>query len=157
MKTVFVLSLSFLFALILSLLPLPHWIQYWRPEWAVMVFIFWVMMMPNRVGLWTGWFLGLLIDILNGTLLGEHALAFVLVGYLTLKFYRQLRFFPFWQQAVTVMILVFIYQATLFIIQGISGQIIVFWQYWMATVTSFIFWPWLYILLYRYQKKYQIE
>jgi len=157
MKIFYLVVSSILLAIILTLLPLPHWIQYWRPAWVVMILIYWVMALPNNVGLWTSFFLGLFMDVLNGTLLGEHAFAYTAVAYLALKFYRQLRFFHFWQQAFIVMLLVMVYQATIFIIQGLTGQIIEFWQYWTAALTSFLFWPFIYGILNHYQRKIKLS
>jgi rod shape-determining protein MreD len=109
------------------------------------------------VGLGIAWLLGILLDLLNGTLLGEHALALSVVVYLALKLQRQARFFPWWQLALIVGILVFIYQFILFLIQGLTGQAIVQWQYWYASFSSLIIWPFVYYVLHRLNRRHRLH
>ncbi len=141
------ISLSFLLALVLDILPLPTWAIWFRPEWLVLVTIYWVMMVPNRVSIGVAWCLGLLLDAMNGTLLGEHAFAMALVAYLVVKFHRRIRVFPIWQQAVTIFTLVLCYQASIFFMQGLNGELPMSLWYWIPSITSMLLWPWIYVML----------
>ena len=69
-----VIYLSLVVALVLMILPLPDWVQIYRPNWVVLVLIYWSMALPKRVGLWFAFFTGIILDASQGTLLGQHTL-----------------------------------------------------------------------------------
>ena len=138
-KKWFLIILSFLIAILLSIMPLPSWANVIRPAWVTLVLIYWTIELPHQINLGTAWLIGLLLDGLNGTVLGEHALALMCVVYLSTKFYQQFRMFPLWQQASTVMLLILLYQSLLWMIQG--GL------FWLTALTSALLWPWLFRVL----------
>src|SRR5262245_17058932 len=106
----FLVPMTFLVAFILTILPMPEWTVWLRPTWILLVVIYWVMMMPHRVNVGTAWLMGIFLDVLNGTLLGEHALAMILVAYLVARMNSRLRMYPLLQQGFIVFILVLLYQ-----------------------------------------------
>lgn len=138
---IFVILASFVIAFMLTILPLPSWAAWLRPEWVVLTLLYWVIALPHRIGLGIAWLLGLFLDALQHTLLGEHALAMVVITFIALKIHRQFRFFPLWQQAFSIMLLLAIYQFLRFWIQGIIGQLGEGWLYWLPVVTSGLLWP----------------
>src|SRR3990167_4514568 len=89
-----VMVLSLLIAMLLTVLPLPTWANWARPQWVFLVLLFWVMVRPSRVGVGSAF----TVDLLMGTFLGQHALAYSIVSYILIKFHPQLRAFPMWQQ-----------------------------------------------------------
>jgi rod shape-determining protein MreD len=115
-------ALTLLGALILSAMPLPDSVAAFRPDWAVIVLIYWSLIAPRRYGLLTSLWLGLALDTLSGALLGQHALALLIVVYLSQRFYLRIRVFPISQLALTVVLLLSVYQFTLFWIDGIAGR-----------------------------------
>ena len=66
-------------ALALTALPLPSVVAPYRPEWVPLILIFWSLLAPERFSLLTAFWMGLLLDTLSGALLGQHALALVVV------------------------------------------------------------------------------
>lgn len=142
-----VIPTTILIAFILTLLPMPDWTVWLRPAWVMMVIIYWVMVAPHRVNVGIAWLVGLFLDVLNGTLLGEHALAMTLVAYLVARMHSRLRMFPLLQQGFSVFILILIYQFVLFCIQGFLGQLPSTWLYWSSSATSMLLWPWLFSML----------
>ena len=77
---------SFVAAMVLTIVPLPGAIRLLRPDWVALVLVYWCMALPVRIGVGSGWVLGLFLDVLYGSLLGEQALAKALLAYLTLRF-----------------------------------------------------------------------
>ena len=67
--------------------------------------IYWSLSAPRIAGLMFAWLCGLAIDVLKGTMLGQHALAFLVVSFLTHKFQLRMRIFPLSQQTMTVLLL----------------------------------------------------
>jgi len=154
MKTFSVIALCFLLAMMLSILPVPHWAIWLLPQWVVMVLIFWALAMPYRVSVELGFLLGLLMDVLHNTLLGEHALALALVAYVVVKCQLRISHFTLWQQAIIVFLIVLIYQSILYWIQGFLGQPPNSLWYWVPALTSMILWPWLFVLLRDYRRRF---
>lgn len=152
-----VIYLSILVALMLTILPLPQWAEHYRPEWAALVLIYWCMALPQRVGVGTGWLVGLLLDVLKGGLLGEHALGLAVVAYVTLNLHQRIRVFPLWQQAITVLVLLALYQLLVLWFDGIaSGHAGRDWTYWMPSVVSTILWPWVFVLLRDVRRRFKV-
>ncbi|MDA1107881.1 MAG: rod shape-determining protein MreD [Proteobacteria bacterium] len=142
-----VIALTLLAALVLTLFPLPAWASLLRPEWVMLVLIYWCLALPDRIGIGTAWGMGLLLDAARGTLLGQHALAFALVAYITLKLYARIRRSPLWQQALIVLALVFIEQMLVLWITGMIGQLPWRWSYLLPTFTSMLLWPGVFLVL----------
>jgi rod shape-determining protein MreD len=151
-----VMVLSIVIAIFLAILILPHWAQYFRPQWILLVLIYWSLYSSGRIGAGVAWCLGILLDLLNGTLLGEHALALTLVIYLVIKLQRQIRMFPMMQQIIMVFIISLIYLAIIYILQSIfdvspSGGFL----YWITAAISAICWPWVSRLLNSWNKNFE--
>lgn len=142
-----IIGLSFVVALVLTIVPLPHWMAPFRPEWVALTLIYWCMALPQRLGILTAFGLGLILDVLKGALLGQHALALVVIVYLTLKVYQQIRVFPRWQQALSIMGLLILYQVLVTWINGITGLRSSTWSDWLPTLSSTLLWPWVYLIL----------
>ena len=87
---------------LLTLIPLPGWLDALRPYWVGLVLIFWALETQDLVTLGLAFTCGLLLDLLTDSLLGLHALSLVVLVYLVIRFRARLRFFPPWQQALSV-------------------------------------------------------
>jgi len=138
---------TFIVALILTIVPVPNWAEQFRPDWVALTLIYWCMATPQRVGVGTGWALGLLLDILYGSLLGSHAMAKTLIAYFTVRLHLQLRMFPRWQQAVAVLLLLVVNQVLVLWIRGAIGQAPATLSYWTASIVGMALWPWLFVIL----------
>lgn len=75
---------------------------------VVLAFFFLTLLRPEQVSLLLAWAMGLIEDILFGSVLGEHALSLTVVVFICLNLRRRMVFFPLWQQALIVAALVFI-------------------------------------------------
>ena len=105
-----VIYLSLVVGIILMILPLPEWVQTYRPHWVALILIYWSMAMPKRVGLWTAFIAGILVDVSQGTLLGQHAMGLVIIVFINQNFYQRIRVLALMQQALYVFLLLFINQ-----------------------------------------------
>lgn len=101
-RSPWVLPLSLLVALLLTLLPIPPALQLLRPYWLALVLAYWVMEDPDRVGLGLAFVIGVVADLVVGTLLGEQALRLVVITFILQRFRARLRFFPMSQQALAI-------------------------------------------------------
>ncbi|MBZ0070269.1 MAG: rod shape-determining protein MreD [Thiohalobacteraceae bacterium] len=142
-----IIIFTFVVALILTVVPLPNELRMLRPDWVLLVLIYWCMALPQRVGVGIGWLLGLFTDALTGTLLGQHALAYSLVAFLTLKLHQRLRLYPLWQQALSMLVLLALGQLLILWVNGIVGRPIHSWLYWMPSLIGALLWPVVFLLL----------
>jgi rod shape-determining protein MreD len=146
--------LTFIIALLLDVIPLPGGVAWLRPQWTLLILIYWVMAMPYVVGFAWAFVVGLLLDLLNGSLLGEHAFAMLIVSYLIVRLYQLIRVYPVLQQTCIICVLVLLYRVLIFIIQGIIGELPHTMLYWITVVVSTILWPWLFIVLRDMRRKF---
>lgn len=152
-----IIALSFLAALALTVVPLPDWLAPMRPEWTLLVLIYWCMALPERIGVGIGWIAGLLMDVLRAGLLGQHAMTLAIVAYLTLQLYQRLRVFPLWQQAFSVMVLVTLHQTLQAWVLGITGPPPSLWQWLLPIVSSTLLWPPLFLILRAMRRYYGVN
>ena len=114
------------------------------------------MALPDRVGIASAWFLGLLFDVQQSFILGQHALGFTFLAYIIIKNHRRLRVYPLLQQAIVVCVYLLIYKAIMLLVTFFSGTIAYAWYYWLPTLTSMLIWPWLFIVLRDLRRKYDV-
>lgn len=148
--------ITFLLALILALLPMPDWTAWFKPAWVLMVLIYWSMTVPYRISVGSAFLIGIIVDLLSGTLLGEHALGFTIVIYFVSRIYIRLRMYPLIQQGFSILIFVLLYQFILYCIQGFVGDLPSSPLYWLSSFTSMLIWPWLYVLLRDYRRWFKV-
>lgn len=142
-----VIHLSLVVGLILMILPLPDWAQSYRPNWVALILIYWSMALPKRVGLWFALITGLLVDSLQGTLLGQHALALVIIMYLNLNLYQRIRVLSLPQQSFYVFSLLFICQLIVAWVEGIMGRPTSLSSFLWAPLVGMLIWPWVFVIL----------
>jgi rod shape-determining protein MreD len=136
-----VIAATFLVALMLTVMPLPEWLRPARPDWVGLVLIYWCLALPDRVGVVTGWFAGLLVDLLTGTLLGQHAMALAVIAWLTLRFHQRIRLFPVWQQALIILVLLVLHQLLALWVDRFIGRPGPPWYYWTPSLLGMLLWP----------------
>jgi len=105
-------------ALVLNLLP-------WPPTWPIpdllaVCLVSWALLLPGRSLLWPAWLLGLLMDVHQGVLLGEHALAYSLLAYGAVTLHRRLSGFSAFGQAAHLAALFALAEASLLIVRWVG-------------------------------------
>ncbi len=94
------IAVSLTGAFMLNLLPWGRWIG--APDFAALVLVFWGIHQPRKVGIGIAFFMGLMMDVHDSTLLGENALAYTLLSYLAIMIHRRVLWFPVMTQAIHV-------------------------------------------------------
>ena len=153
-----VIVLTFLIAYLLAIVPFPVWAMNYRPEWIPMVLIYWVMALPYRIGIGWAFFVGLLLDILEGSTLGLNAMALVIIAYVTLSLHQRLRMFSSVQQAGLVLALVGLNLTICHWLQIVAGQTVASsMMFLMAALTSAIIWPSIFQLLRQTRRSFDVR
>lgn len=148
---------TFIIGLVLSQIPMPDLLTWARPEWVVMVLIYWVMALPHRIGLFSAFVLGLLLDLVRGSVLGLSALSLTIIAFLVLLLYKRLRMFPLWQQSALILVLVGINQLLFHWMQGITGTTSDSLLFLLPALVSALVWPWLFLLLRSVRRLFNIR
>lgn len=143
------LAVSLLLAAALSLMILPDWIGFARPALVLMVVCYWALMPTRQFGLIAAWCVGLLLDVLYGTALGQHALALLLCTFIVLRLGEFIRSYRVWQQALLLMPIFVFYEFLLFWLDGLSGRNAEPLWRWAPVASSTLLWPALSMLLWR--------
>ena len=128
-------------ALMLSIIPLPDWLEAFRPDWVVLVLVYWAMVLPRTWSVGSAWLVGLVLDVAQGTLLGQHALALCVVVFVTVRMHLLMRVFPAGQLMASVFSLLALYQFILFWVNGVAGLPIEASHYWAPVVSGTLVWP----------------
>jgi len=152
-----IIFISLLIAFLLTALPLPVWADDWRPAWVAMVLIYWCMALPNKVGIGIAWCLGLLLDVQQGTLLGQNALGLALIAYFVIQIHKRFRLFPLVQQSCLVGFMIIFYLLIASWVSGIMGIPPQTWTYWMPAISSMVLWPWLFVILRDIRRQYYVS
>ena len=151
-----IVALSFVVALILTVLPLPEWAQAYRPNWTALALLYWCMALPDRVGVGVGWTLGLLLDVLQGALLGQYAMTLAILAFIMLHLYRRVRVFPLWQQSVFIGLLLVLHQVLTLWIRGVAGEASNAFVHWQPVLSGMLFWPWVFLLLRDLRRRHKV-
>lgn len=139
--------LTIVAAMLLSLLPLPGLLEPLKPYWVALVMIYWTLETRATLSLGLAFVVGLVLDILSGSLMGMHALSLLVMVFLVQRFRSRLRFFPPWQQALSVLGLLVNDRIILIWITALLGEPMPTWQYWLPPLIGVAIWPWLFLLL----------
>ena len=110
---------SLLAALLLNFVPTSAWP--WMPDWVALTLVFWCIREPRRVGMSWGFILGLAMDVADSSLLGQHALAYVLAAYFASSLSRRILWFPLGQQALHILPLLIMVQVVQFGVRAVPG------------------------------------
>jgi rod shape-determining protein MreD len=149
-----IIAFSFLVALVLSVYPLPMDMRWWRPEFVLLVAIYWIFFMPLTVSFILLCILGLFQDLLEGVPFGQHSLGLVIVAYICILSYQRVRNFSIWRQSGWIFVLVGVAQLTDNWVQGMAGRPLSGIQFLYPALSSALLWPachwWLNNMTHRY-------
>jgi rod shape-determining protein MreD len=128
-------------ALVLSVLPLPGWLEPLRPDFVALTVLWFTLLSPRLTGLFYAWGAGLALDAFKGVLLGQHALALVVIAYVASKLRLQVRAFPPLQQTAVILALLWLNEFLVFWIDGVAGHEVTDWGRWLSVPVGAACWP----------------
>jgi rod shape-determining protein MreD len=132
---------SFLIALLLSIYPLPMECRWWRPEFVLMVAVYWIIAFPFNISLVALCLLGLFQDLLEAVPFGQHSLGIIVVAYICLFSYQRVRNFNLVKQMVSIFVMITIAQLTDNWVQGMAGRPLAGISFIYAAFSSALVWP----------------
>lgn len=133
--------LSLVVAFALTIIPIGESWTLWRPEWLALTIVHWGLVSPKNSSLLVAWFLGLLLDAIHGSILGQHALGFSIVLFMTLRMRPRILVNGLFQQMFLLFIVLSTYLLINLWILGFTGNAPSGWGYWISVLSSLLAWP----------------
>jgi rod shape-determining protein MreD len=132
-------AFSLAFALIFNLVPLGR--EPAVPDLLALVLVFWNVHQSRRVGVGLAFMFGVVMDVHDGAVLGQHALAYTLLSFFAITIHRRLLWFTVPSQAVQILPLFFAAHAVSLLVRMVSGGMFPGWQMLLAPVFEALLWP----------------
>jgi rod shape-determining protein MreD len=133
------IGLSLLVALAINLLPFGRVPA--MPDLLALVLVYWSVHQPRRVGIVLAFALGLVMDVHQGALLGQHALAYALLSFGAIAMHRRLLWFDLLAQTLQVLPLYFVAQLVMLLVRLLAGDMFPGWTLWLAPLFQALLWP----------------
>lgn len=151
----FFLFFSLIVSALLMIAPVAPWLSDIWPIWLLPVLFYWIMAIPHRAGIFCAWFFGMSLDILYNSLLGTHALAFVILAGIFAKTARRFSFFSGLQQVLMIIFFSFLYLGIVALVQLYSGQTVLS-SFWWPALTTGLIWPFAHLVLRHYRRQFRM-
>lgn len=132
--------LSLIAGLLLYMLPWAGFGLMLRPDFVLLVLLYWLIRAPHLCNIGTAWSMGILVDLAGGDLFGEHALAYIVAAFVAVIYQRRATLFNRWQQGGYVFLLLLIAQIVLLILKLFGGSELPGWSYLLPSVTGILLW-----------------
>lgn len=128
-------------ALLLNIFPAAAGKFFWRPDFVAVILLYWCLHHPRMPMMGIAWALGLVMDVVEGGLLGQHALSYTVMAYVALFFHRRILFFPAWQQALYILVLLFGMQSLFSVLKLFVHGVFPGWGYFLSSLIGALIWP----------------
>ena len=137
---------ALLIAFVLTILPRPEMLMGFRPPWVLIFVLYIQLYLPNYFNIMLLFFLGLCLDVLLSTVIGEHAFALLFTTWFVAGKARRFNFFSMGQQMVLVALFCLVYQSIIFLIDSLLGYNNGLLMVVGTALLSMLFWPWMRVL-----------
>ena len=139
--------LTFFLALLANIAPASGIVLAVRPDFLALAILYWCIQEPRYVGVGAAWALGLVMDVADATVFGQHALAYAVLAYAAEYFRRRVLRFPLWQQAPQVAVLLLACAALILVVRYVGGAPLPRWTYFVPPFVGALLWPLVSVLL----------
>ena len=135
------IALTLIAALLLNLLPWSGTALWAKPDFVALVVLYWCIEAPRRIGFLAAWLLGLLMDVADGTLFGQHALAYTILAYAGIVLHRRVRMFAVTPQILHVVVLLLMTDLVVIAIRALAGAEFPGLPYFAGSLAGGALWP----------------
>lgn len=127
--------------LLLNLFPAAAGNLFWRPDFVALLLLYWCLHHPRMPMMGIAWALGLIMDVTQGGFLGQYALSYTVMAYVALFFHRRILFFPTWQQALYILVLLLGTQSLFSVLKLMLNGVFPGWGYFLSSLVGALIWP----------------
>lgn len=138
--------LGFLCVLVLTILPLPDLLLPARPPFVLLYILYIEYFLPGNLKLPAFILLGLVLDVLLASVIGEHSFALLFVTWIAISRSRCFQFYSMIQQIVLIGFFCLLYQTTIVTIDALLGFYYNVWSPLLSGLAAMLFWPWMRVL-----------
>jgi rod shape-determining protein MreD len=139
--------LTLVLALLGNLLPWAGWVAWFAPDFVALIVLYWCIHEPRKIGFLAAWSLGLLMDIADGSLFGQHALAYVILAYAGMTLHRRVQRFSMGPQILHVIPLLLFTDLVVLLVRALAGADFPGFTYFLGSLVGAALWPALTCLL----------
>jgi rod shape-determining protein MreD len=135
------LAITLFIALMLNLLPLTGWLLALRPDFVALVLLYWGVHQPRKIGFLPAWLLGLAMDVADGSLFGQHALAYSVMMFAAIALHRRVSMFDMRHQILHVLPILLVMQLIVLGVHNAAGDPFPGWWFFLGSLTGAMLWP----------------
>jgi len=133
--------LTLVLALLANLLPWSGWTAWLAPDFVALLVLYWCIHEPRKFGFLTAWLLGLMMDIADGSLFGQHALAYVILAYAGTFLHRRVQRFSMAPQILHVIPLLLFTDLVVLLVRALAGADFPGLPYFLGRFVGAALWP----------------
>ena len=135
------ISVTLIVAMMINLLPLTGWVLDLRPDFVALVLLYWGIHQPRKIGFLPAWLLGLAMDVADGSLFGQHALAYSMMMFAAIALHRRVSMFDLRHQILHVLPILLTMQLIVLGVRHAAGGDFPGWWYFLSSITGALLWP----------------
>jgi len=151
------IAISIFFALVMALMPLPISFEPYRPDWVLMVLMYWSLAVPHRLNIGTAWVVGLLMDLASDSPLGVNSLTYSVCIFITASNFQKIRNFSLWQQSILIALFLTLYHLMQFWLNHFLMGVYFSPHYMWPVLTGMLCWWWIFLILRKYRRHFRIR
>lgn len=134
-------ALTLVAALLLNLMPLSGWALMLRPDFVALTLLYWGIHQPRKIGFFPAWLLGLAMDVAEGSLFGQHALAYSVMMFGAIALHRRVTMFGVRHQMLHVVVILLLMQVIVLVVRAAAGGEYPGWWYFVPSLIGALLWP----------------
>lgn len=133
--------ITLIVALLLNFLPWSGWALLLRPDFVALIILYWCIEEPRKLGFFAAWCLGLLMDVSEGSLLGQHALAYSILAYVGIALHRRVQRFSMTPQVMHVIPLLLFTDLLTLLVRMLANAEFPGYAYFLGSFAGGALWP----------------
>jgi rod shape-determining protein MreD len=135
------IAATLVMALLVNLLPWSGYLLWVKPDFVALVVLYWCIEAPRKIGFLAAWLLGLVMDVADGTMFGQHALAYTILAYAGIVLHRRVRMFALTPQVLHVIPLLLMNDLIVLGIRVLAGADFPGFRYFIGSFVGGALWP----------------
>ena len=132
---------TFIVALLVNLMPWSGWWIFVKPDIVALVLLYWCIQQPRKVGFTVAWMLGLVMDVAEGSLFGQHALAYSVLAFAGIVLHRRVLMFTLRDQILHVVVLLLMNDLIVLAVRMLAGAPFPGYGYFAGSLIAAVMWP----------------
>jgi len=152
-----IIALTIFFSMCLCIAPWPDQAAILMPNWTLLTLMYWSIALPHKISIFSGFIVGLLFDVLTGSLLGQQALIFSMTAFFCHSFYSRFRNYRIWQQSILILIFLVSIKLLFLWIERFTLHTGYTYQHGLQVLISSMSWPVVFASLRSVRRRFRVQ